>query len=82
MAFYTSIFKDSKILRNVDLPDPELSRIEFELAGQPIVALNAHAHAPYNEAFSLLVETEDQEETDYYWAALTADGGKNSHAAG
>ena len=74
--FYTSIFADSKILRNINLPDPELSRIEFELAGQPIVALNAHAHGPYNEAFSLLVETDDQEETDYYWAALTADGGK------
>ncbi|MEZ5777726.1 MAG: VOC family protein [Paracoccaceae bacterium] len=76
VAFYTSIFKDSKTLRSVDLPDPELSRIEFELAGQSIVALNAHAHGPYNEGISLLVETEDQEETDYYWAALTADGGK------
>lgn len=74
--FYTSIFPDSKILRSIDLPDPELSRIEFELAGQPMVALNAHGHAPYNEAFSFLVETEDQEETDCYWAALTADGGK------
>ena len=50
VAFYRSIFKDSKILRSVDLPDPELSRIEFEIAGQPMVALNAHAHAPYNEA--------------------------------
>lgn len=76
VAFYTSVFKDSKIVRSVDLPDPELSRIEFELAGHPMVALNAHAHGPYNEGISLLVETEGQEETDYYWAALTADGGK------
>jgi predicted 3-demethylubiquinone-9 3-methyltransferase (glyoxalase superfamily) len=74
--FYTSIFKDSEVVRRIKLPDPELSRIEFELAGHPIVALNAHDHAPYNEAFSLLVETESQEETDYYWNALTADGGK------
>lgn len=75
-AFYVSLFKDSRILRRIDLPDPELSRIEFELAGQPIVALNAHSHPPYNEAFSLLLETADQGETDRYWNALVADGGK------
>jgi len=75
MAFYTSIFKDSKVLRRTELPDPELSVVRFELAGLPITALNAHAHAPYNEALSFQVETEDQAETDYYWDALTADGG-------
>lgn len=76
MEFYTSVFKDSKILGSTDLPDPELSVVRFELAGLPIAALNAHSHAPYNEAFSFLVETEDQAETDYYWNALTAGGGK------
>jgi predicted 3-demethylubiquinone-9 3-methyltransferase (glyoxalase superfamily) len=76
MEFYTSVFKDSKILARTDLPDPELSVVRFELAGLPIVALNAHSHAPYNEAFSFLVETADQAETDYYWDALTAGGGK------
>lgn len=50
--------------------------MRFELGGLPIAALNAHSHAPYNEAFSFLVETEDQAETDYYWNALTAGGGK------
>jgi predicted 3-demethylubiquinone-9 3-methyltransferase (glyoxalase superfamily) len=76
MRFYTSVFKDSKVLGRTDLPDPELSVVRFELAGLPIAALNAHSHAPYNEAFSLLVETEDQAETDYYWNALTSGGGK------
>jgi predicted 3-demethylubiquinone-9 3-methyltransferase (glyoxalase superfamily) len=76
MRFYTSVFKDSKVLGRTDLPHPELSVVRFELAGLPIAALNAHSHAPYNEAFSLLVETEDQSETDYYWNALTAGGGK------
>ena len=50
--------------------------MRFELAGLPIVALNANSRVPYNEAFSFLIETEDQAETDYYWNALTADGGK------
>lgn len=76
MAFYTSIFKDSKVLSRDVMPDPELSVVRFELAGQPVVALNANSPAHYNEAFSFLVETADQAETDYYWNALTADGGK------
>jgi predicted 3-demethylubiquinone-9 3-methyltransferase (glyoxalase superfamily) len=76
MEFYTSVFKDSKVLGSTNLPDPEVSVVRFELAGLTIVALNANSQVPYNEAFSFLVETEDQAETDYYWNALTADGGK------
>jgi predicted 3-demethylubiquinone-9 3-methyltransferase (glyoxalase superfamily) len=76
MAFYTSIFKDSKILSRDVMPDPELSVVRFELAGQPVVALNANSPAHYNESFSFLIETADQAETDYYWNALIADGGK------
>jgi predicted 3-demethylubiquinone-9 3-methyltransferase (glyoxalase superfamily) len=76
MEFYTSVFKDSKVLGRTELPDPELSVVRFELAGLPVQALNANSHVPYNEAFSFLVETGDQAETDYYWNALTADGGE------
>jgi predicted 3-demethylubiquinone-9 3-methyltransferase (glyoxalase superfamily) len=76
MEFYISVFKDSKVLERTKLPDPELSVVRFELAGLPMAGLNANSHVPYNEAFSLLVETGDQTETDYYWNALTADGGK------
>ncbi len=76
MEFYRSVFKDSQTLARTELPNPELSVVRFELAGLPIVALNANSRVPYNEAFSFLVETSDQKETDYYWTALTADGGK------
>jgi predicted 3-demethylubiquinone-9 3-methyltransferase (glyoxalase superfamily) len=76
MAFYTSVFKDSKVLSRDVMPDPELSVVRFELAGQPVVALNANSPARYSEAFSFLIETADQAETDYFWTALIADGGK------
>jgi predicted 3-demethylubiquinone-9 3-methyltransferase (glyoxalase superfamily) len=76
MAFYTSIFHDSKVLGRTELPDPELSVVRFELAGLPVAALNAHSHAPYTEALSFVVETESQAETDYYWDALSAGGGQ------
>jgi predicted 3-demethylubiquinone-9 3-methyltransferase (glyoxalase superfamily) len=76
MEFYRSVFKDSKVLSRTELPDPELSVFRFELAGLPIQALNANSHVKYNEAFSFLIETGDQKETDYYWNALIADGGQ------
>ncbi|MBW9052672.1 VOC family protein [Rhizobium mesosinicum] len=76
MEFYTSVFKESRVLGRIDLPDPELSVVRFELGGLPIAALNAHSQVPYNEAFSFQVETDDQTETDYYWNALTSGGGK------
>ena len=76
MEFYRSVFKDSKVLERTELPDPEISVVRFELAGLQVAALNANSRVPYNEAFSFLVETGDQAETDYYWNALIADGGK------
>ncbi|KAB2676360.1 VOC family protein [Brucella tritici] len=76
MEFYMSVFDACKVLERTKLPDPELSVVRFELPGLPVAALNANSSVPYNEAFSFLVETGDQTETDYYWYALTADGGK------
>lgn len=76
MEFYRSVFKDSRVLSQTRLPDPELSVVRFELAGMPVQALNAGSYVTYNEAFSFLIETGDQAETDYYWNALIADGGK------
>ena len=76
MAFYLSVFNGATVFERILLPDPELSVVRFTLAGLPVAALNANSRVPYNEAFSFLVETADQAETDYYWNALIADGGK------
>ena len=54
MAFYTSVFKDSKVLSRTEMPDPELSVVRFELAGQPVVALNANSPARHSESFRSL----------------------------
>jgi len=76
MDFYLSVFEDSRVLSRTELPDPEVSVVRFELAGLTVAALNANSRVPYNEAFSFLIETADQSETDYYWSALTGGGGK------
>jgi predicted 3-demethylubiquinone-9 3-methyltransferase (glyoxalase superfamily) len=81
IGFYTSIFKNSKV-RDItrygagEEPDKEgtIKHIEFTIEGQDFAAMDsAQAHGfAFNEAISLIVNCEDQTETDYYWDKLTA----------
>lgn len=70
--FYTSLFKNSKI---VSL-SPMVS--VFELEGQQFMALNGGPLFKFTEAVSFFVNCETQEEVDYFWEKLTADGGQES----
>ena len=48
--------------------------VDFELDGQRFIALNGGPQFKFNEAISLEVDCENQEEVDKYWNALTDDG--------
>ena len=49
--------------------------VEFELEGQAFTALNGGPqHFAFNEAVSLVVNCESQEEVDYFWTALSEGG--------
>jgi predicted 3-demethylubiquinone-9 3-methyltransferase (glyoxalase superfamily) len=82
--FYTSLFTDSKIVKTMRFGDAgpgpagSVITIEFQLNGQDFVALNGGPQFKFTEAISLLVNCEDQEEVDYLWQKLTADGGEES----
>jgi len=82
-AFYTSVFKDSTrgmIARYPAGLEPDKEGTvmfsEFALEGdQRFVAMDSareHGYS-FNEAFSLLVNCETQDEIDYYWGRLSAD---------
>ena len=70
--FYCSIFKNSKI--TVDTPMVAM----FELNGATYMGLNGGPHFKFNEAVSLVVNCDTQEEIDNYWTKLTA-GGQESN---
>ncbi|WP_149241783.1 VOC family protein [Dyadobacter sp. 32] len=70
--FYCSIFKNSKIVDDTPMV------VTFELNGYKVIGLNGGPHFKFNEAVSLVVNCKDQEEIDYYWEKLTADGGQES----
>lgn len=82
--FYTSIFKNSKIGNTSRYgeagpgPAGSVMVIEFELEGQKFIGLNGGPHFKFTEAVSFVVNCESQDEIDYYWDKLTADGGKES----
>jgi predicted 3-demethylubiquinone-9 3-methyltransferase (glyoxalase superfamily) len=80
--FYVSLFPDSRIdevsIQPGDSPSgPEgsVKIVEFTLAGQPFMAMNAGPFDPFNHAISLMIEVDTQEEVDRLHAAL-ADGGE------
>ena len=52
--------------------------IEFEIEGQKFVALNGGPQFKFNESVSFVVNCETQEEVDYFWEKLTAEGGQES----
>ncbi|HEV2612843.1 MAG TPA: VOC family protein [Noviherbaspirillum sp.] len=78
--FYTSIFKNSKVLAinhygdGAPMPKGTVMTAQFALDGQEFVALNGGPHYHFTPAISFVVNCETQEEVDYYWNKLT-DGG-------
>ncbi|MBS0246042.1 MAG: VOC family protein [Proteobacteria bacterium] len=86
--FYCSVFKNSKlggISRYSDAGKEVHGKeagsvmvVEFELEGNPFITLNGGPQFKFNEAISIQVPCKTQEEIDYYWTALTADGGQES----
>ena len=89
--FYVSIFKDSKVgkvtryneasSKAAGRPAGSVMTMEFQLEGQNFSAINGGPHFKFTEAISFVVDCETQEEVDYFWGKLTADGGQESQCA-
>ena len=82
--FYTSLFKNSEIksvsrypaegAEVTGKPAGAVMTVKFQLDGQEFIALNGGPHIKFNEAISLVVNCETQEEIDELWAKLTEGG--------
>ena len=83
--FYASVFPDSQVGSAMtapsDFPGGDKSdelTVNFTVLGRDFVGLNGGPNFKPNEAVSFMVVTEDQEETDRYWNAITSNGGEES----
>ena len=78
MNFYVSLFKNSKAGGVSRGPDGKAFSVSFELDGQEFMGMNAGPQFKFNEAVSILVNCETQQEVDDLWEKLTAGGGEES----
>jgi len=78
--YYTSIFKNSKILnvtRYGDAgpgPKGSVMTVTFQIEGHEFMALNGGPQFKFTEAISLVVNCETQKDVDELWSKLTAGG--------
>jgi predicted 3-demethylubiquinone-9 3-methyltransferase (glyoxalase superfamily) len=74
---YTSVFPNSTLGKISHYGDAgpgvpgSVMTVEFELDGQPFVALNGGPEFKFTEAVSFQIDCETQEEVDHYWSALS-----------
>lgn len=71
-TFYCAIFPNSKITHDSPVV------VNCELNEQVLMLLNGGPTFKQTEAVSLVIECKDQEEIDFYWNSLIADGGNES----
>jgi predicted 3-demethylubiquinone-9 3-methyltransferase (glyoxalase superfamily) len=83
--FYASVFPDSHVGSAMEAPGDYPSgtqgdelTVDFTVLGRRFVGLNGGPNFKPNEAVSFMVLTDDQEETDRYWDAITKNGGEES----
>lgn len=83
--FYAQTFPNSAVTAihraPGDYPDGkqgDVLMVEFTVVGIKCLGLNGGPEFKHSEAFSFQITTEDQEETDRYWNAITHNGGTES----
>jgi len=79
--FYASVFKKDakvKLTRVAGGTGGETLVGEITLFGQQFRALEGEVPFRFNESISFYVNCDSQEEVDYYWSALSSNGGQES----
>lgn len=82
--YYLSIFKDGKLKEYHQYKNPpetgggDFETAIIEVAGVEFSILAAGPFFKFNESVSFVINCKDQAEVDYYWAAITANGGEES----
>jgi len=78
--FYTSIFKNSKIVSTMRYgegsrgPKGSVMTVTFELDGEEFIALNGGPHFTLSPGISFFIKCETQDEVDHFWEKLSAGG--------
>jgi predicted 3-demethylubiquinone-9 3-methyltransferase (glyoxalase superfamily) len=83
IKFYTSVFRNSKIVMTSRFGDGgpgndgKFMTGTIQLEGQDFMVLNGGPVFKFTEAISLFVSCDSQEEVDYFWEKLSEGGQKS-----
>jgi predicted 3-demethylubiquinone-9 3-methyltransferase (glyoxalase superfamily) len=90
--FYTSIFKNSKILHTARytesgsqaarMPRGSVMTVAFQIEGQNFTAINGGPVFKFTEAVSFVINCDTQKEIDHYWEKLSEGGDPKSQQCG
>lgn len=82
-VFYADLLPDSEVKSVARFPEGvpgieagSVMTVEVTLMGLPYIFLNGGPQFKLDSAYSFYLRTSDQEETDHYWDAFLAAGGK------
>ena len=79
-GFYVSVFENSRIVNVTHYTEAGpraagmVMTVEFELDGQRFVGINGGPEFTFDEAVSMQINCETQDEVDYYWERLSEGG--------
>jgi predicted 3-demethylubiquinone-9 3-methyltransferase (glyoxalase superfamily) len=83
--FYAATFPNSAVNGVYKAPSDypsgkagDVITVDFTVCGVACVGLNGGSYFKQTEAFSFMIATEDQAETDRYWNAIVGNGGQES----
>lgn len=82
--YYLSIFKDGNLKEHRKYKNPpeagggDFETAIIEIADMELSILAAGPFFKFNESVSFVINCKDQAEVDYYWSALTSNGGEES----
>ena len=92
VRFYASVFPNASIGKITrygkagydihGMAEGMVMTVEFELDGQPFLALNGGPAFTFSEAISFIIYCDTQEEADYYWNKLTEGGDPDAQQCG
>jgi len=90
--FYTSIFKNSKILhvarysesgsQAAGMPKGSVMTVAFQIEGQNFTAINGGPLFTFTEAVSFVINCDTQNEIDHYWEKLSEGGDPKAQQCG
>jgi len=76
LPFYQSIFSDMQVMGANRMPNGKIFTAELVIHDHSIIGMAVAGGPQFNDAISLSLSVDGQDEVDRLWDALTADGGE------